>query len=112
MINSALDMYFPEGCGVEIIATPGRYYVTSAFTFAASITSKEDVPVEQPGSDGKWDHGMGLPLCLCASEPLPAPQGKSLAARGALSITSAMASMAPSAVSCLMVPALSLCCIR
>ncbi|POI33338.1 hypothetical protein CIB84_002910 [Bambusicola thoracicus] len=53
VINSALDMYFPEGCGVEIIATPGRYYVTSAFTFAASITSKEDVPMEQPGSDGE-----------------------------------------------------------
>uniref|UniRef100_A0A8C2Y585 Antizyme inhibitor 2 n=1 Tax=Coturnix japonica TaxID=93934 RepID=A0A8C2Y585_COTJA len=53
VINSALDTYFPEGCGVQIVATPGRYYVTSAFTFAASITSKEEVPVEQPGSDGE-----------------------------------------------------------
>ncbi|NWI66648.1 AZIN2 inhibitor, partial [Todus mexicanus] len=55
VINSALDLYFPEGCGVEIIATPGRYYVTSAFTFAASITAREEVPAEQPGSDGVWD---------------------------------------------------------
>ncbi|XP_031450617.1 antizyme inhibitor 2 [Phasianus colchicus] len=53
VINSALDMYFPEGCGVEIVATPGRYYVTSAFTFAASIAGKEEVPMEQPGSDGE-----------------------------------------------------------
>ncbi|NXL60846.1 AZIN2 inhibitor, partial [Chordeiles acutipennis] len=59
VINSALDLYFPDGCGVEIIATPGRYYVTSAFTFAASITAREELPSEQPGSDGGWDGGMG-----------------------------------------------------
>ncbi|KFQ72417.1 Ornithine decarboxylase 2 [Phaethon lepturus] len=53
MINSALDVYFPDGCGVEIITTPGRYYVTSAFTFAVSITAVEEVPAEQPGSDGR-----------------------------------------------------------
>lgn len=57
-VNSALDLYFPAGCGVEIIATPGRYYVTSAFTFAASIAAREEVPVEQPGSDGRWDGGL------------------------------------------------------
>ncbi|NXW31981.1 AZIN2 inhibitor, partial [Phaetusa simplex] len=55
VINSALDLYFPDGCGVEIVARPGRYYVTSAFTFAASITAMEEVPTEQPGSDGRWD---------------------------------------------------------
>ncbi|XP_009676839.2 antizyme inhibitor 2 [Struthio camelus] len=50
-INSALDLYFPEGCGVEVVARPGRYYVTSAFTFAASVTAKEEVPPGQPGSE-------------------------------------------------------------
>ncbi|XP_064028659.1 antizyme inhibitor 2 [Pogoniulus pusillus] len=50
-INSALELYFPEGCGVEIIATPGRFYVASAFTLAASITAREEAPAEQPGSD-------------------------------------------------------------
>lgn len=58
VINSALDLYFPDGCGVEIIVRPGRYYVTSAFTFAASITAMDEVPAEQPGSDGRWDGGM------------------------------------------------------
>ncbi|NXT89880.1 AZIN2 inhibitor, partial [Anhinga rufa] len=62
MINSALDLYFPDGCGVEIVARPGRYYVTSAFTFAASITAMEEVPTEQPGSDGRWDSGTGPPV--------------------------------------------------
>ncbi|NXS49250.1 AZIN2 inhibitor, partial [Balaeniceps rex] len=57
VINSALDLYFPDGCGVEIVARPGRYYVNSAFTFAASITAMEEVPMEQPGSDGRWDGG-------------------------------------------------------
>ncbi|NXI99358.1 AZIN2 inhibitor, partial [Psophia crepitans] len=59
VINSALDLYFPDGCGVEIVARPGRYYVTSAFTLAASITAMEEVPAEQPGSDGRWDGGTG-----------------------------------------------------
>ncbi|KFQ08547.1 Arginine decarboxylase [Leptosomus discolor] len=82
VINSALDLYFPDGCGVEIVATPGRYYVTSAFTFAASITAREEVPADQPGSD----------------------------ARRASCITSAMASTAPSAASCLTAPAPDLSC--
>ncbi|XP_008933354.1 PREDICTED: arginine decarboxylase-like, partial [Merops nubicus] len=50
VINSALDSYFPEGCGVQVVARPGRYYVTSAFTFAASITAREELPAEQPDS--------------------------------------------------------------
>lgn len=62
-ISSALELYFPEGSGVEIIATPGRFYVSSAFTLAASITAREEAPAEQPGSDGKWDGGTGLTVC-------------------------------------------------
>uniref|UniRef100_A0A8C8RSP4 Antizyme inhibitor 2 n=1 Tax=Pelusios castaneus TaxID=367368 RepID=A0A8C8RSP4_9SAUR len=53
MINSALDLYFPEGCGVEIIAEPGRYYVASAFTLAVNVIDKQEVPLDQPGSDGE-----------------------------------------------------------
>lgn len=64
VINSALDTYFPEGCGVEIVARPGRYYVTSAFTLAASITAKEEIPAEQPGSDGPWGCGAVGSTCL------------------------------------------------
>ncbi|XP_048682069.1 antizyme inhibitor 2 isoform X2 [Caretta caretta] len=50
-INSALDLYFPEGCGVEIIAKPGRYYVASAFTLAVNVVDKQEVPLDPPGSD-------------------------------------------------------------
>ncbi|KAK1205823.1 AZIN2 inhibitor, partial [Pygoscelis papua] len=71
VINSALDLYFPDGCGVEIVARPGRYYVTSAFAFAASITAMEEVPAEQPGSDGRWDGGTGPPVGPSPPEPSP-----------------------------------------
>ena len=37
IINSSLERNFPDGCGVDIIAEPGRYYVTSAFTLATRI---------------------------------------------------------------------------
>ncbi|XP_015273244.1 PREDICTED: antizyme inhibitor 2 isoform X1 [Gekko japonicus] len=51
VVNSALDLHFPEGCGVEIIAELGRYYVDSAFTFAVNVVAKKEVPLDQLGSD-------------------------------------------------------------
>ncbi|XP_058409574.1 antizyme inhibitor 2 isoform X1 [Diceros bicornis minor] len=51
VINSALDLYFPEGCGVDILAKLGRYYVTSAFTLAVSITAKKEVLLDQPSRE-------------------------------------------------------------
>ncbi|XP_075577949.1 antizyme inhibitor 2 isoform X1 [Pelecanus crispus] len=86
VINSALDLYFPDGCGVEIVARPGRYYVNSAFTFAASITAMEEVPAEQPGSDEEEPGGKkslmyhlsdgiyGTFSCLLFDSPCPRPQ--------------------------------------
>ena len=43
VINSAIDEYFPEGCGVDIIAEPGRYYVASAFTLATRIHGRREI---------------------------------------------------------------------
>ncbi|KAL7378311.1 hypothetical protein ABVT39_011590 [Epinephelus coioides] len=40
VINGALDEFFPPDSGVQIIAEPGRYYVESAFTLAASVIAK------------------------------------------------------------------------
>ncbi|XP_050012110.1 antizyme inhibitor 2 isoform X2 [Alexandromys fortis] len=51
VINSALDLYFPEGCGVDILAKLGRYYVSSAFTVAVSIVAKKEVLPEQPSRE-------------------------------------------------------------
>ncbi|NWV70887.1 AZIN2 inhibitor, partial [Malurus elegans] len=71
VLNSALDLYFPEDSGVDIIARPGRYYVTSAFTLAVSITALEEIPVEQPGSDGRCDSRMGPPVDAVAAPRVP-----------------------------------------
>ncbi|NWV87910.1 AZIN2 inhibitor, partial [Machaerirhynchus nigripectus] len=81
LMSSALDLYFPEGCGVDIVARPGRYYVTSAFTLAVSITALEEIPVEQPGSDGRCDSRTCPPptastapsAASCSTAPAPRP---------------------------------------
>ncbi|XP_077006532.1 antizyme inhibitor 2 isoform X2 [Tamandua tetradactyla] len=51
VINSALDLYFPESCDVDILAELGRYYVTSAFTLAVSIIAKKEVLLDQPARE-------------------------------------------------------------
>ena len=43
VINDAIDEFFPDGCGVDIIAEPGRYYVASAFTLAARIHGRRQL---------------------------------------------------------------------
>ncbi|KAL3060719.1 hypothetical protein OYC64_015131 [Pagothenia borchgrevinki] len=47
MINTAVmsmvDLYFPPSTGVSIIAEPGSFFVSSAFTLAVNIISKEVV---------------------------------------------------------------------
>lgn len=60
MINPALDLYFPEGSAVEIIAEPGRYYVASAFSLAVNIIAKKEVHLDNSGSDG-MSHVQILP---------------------------------------------------
>ncbi|XP_055885660.1 ornithine decarboxylase-like [Biomphalaria glabrata] len=43
VVNTALDTYFPESRGVHIIAEPGRYLATPAFTLAVSVIAKRVV---------------------------------------------------------------------
>jgi len=38
-VNDALNEWFPPNNGVTIIAEPGRYFVTSAFTLSTKILS-------------------------------------------------------------------------
>ncbi|XP_046938862.1 antizyme inhibitor 2 isoform X6 [Lynx rufus] len=87
VINSALDLYFPEGCGVDILAELGRYYVTSAFTLAVSIIAKKEVLLDQPGREGR-----------CQRKAVPPPRPSCT--------TSVRACMESSTQSCLTTPAL------
>ncbi|XP_058992335.1 antizyme inhibitor 2 isoform X4 [Mustela lutreola] len=93
VINSALDLYFPEGCGVDILARLGRYYVTSAFTLAVSIIAKKEVLLDQPVREGRFQRKV---------VPSPRPS----------CTTSVRACMGSSTQSCLTTPALPPSCRR
>lgn len=41
VVRSALDTHFPEGCGVELIAEPGRYFVKSSHVLAVNVIGKK-----------------------------------------------------------------------
>lgn len=48
-LNTALDQHFPDGCGVRIIAEPGRYFVAASHTLVTTVIAKRDQPDVQPG---------------------------------------------------------------
>lgn len=52
VINRALDLYFPEESGVEIIAEPGRYYVASSMTLVSMVIAKRVEYDEKSGQRG------------------------------------------------------------
>uniref|UniRef100_A0A667X1A4 ornithine decarboxylase n=1 Tax=Myripristis murdjan TaxID=586833 RepID=A0A667X1A4_9TELE len=56
-INLALDDFFPVGCGVQIIAEPGRYYVESAFTLAVNVIAKK-VIMEEAAEHNRSEEGV------------------------------------------------------
>lgn len=42
-VRPALDLYFPEGCGVQIIAEPGRYFCDASTTIMACVIARRPV---------------------------------------------------------------------
>ncbi|XP_063054947.1 antizyme inhibitor 1a [Engraulis encrasicolus] len=47
-LRPMLDKYFPPSCGVSLLAEPGSYYVSSAFTLAVNIIAKKVVARDRP----------------------------------------------------------------
>lgn len=43
VLRAALDEYFPAHSGINIIAEPGRYYVSSAFTLACNVIARRTI---------------------------------------------------------------------
>lgn len=43
IVNSSLDLYFPSSNDVTVIAEPGRFYVSSAYTLACRVHSKREI---------------------------------------------------------------------
>ncbi|XP_061460677.1 antizyme inhibitor 1 isoform X2 [Rhineura floridana] len=48
IVSPLLDTYFPEESGVNVIAEPGCYYVSSAFTLAVNIIAKKAIEDDKP----------------------------------------------------------------
>lgn len=49
IMTPALNAYFPEGCGVDIISEPGRYFVASAMTLTTQVIGKRAVARDPDG---------------------------------------------------------------
>ncbi|KAL2179189.1 pyridoxal-dependent decarboxylase [Thermothelomyces heterothallicus CBS 202.75] len=43
VLRAALDEYFPAHSGVNLIAEPGRYYASSAFTLACNVIARRTI---------------------------------------------------------------------
>nr|QXT59673.1 ornithine decarboxylase 1 [Nephotettix cincticeps] len=77
VVNSALDDYFPETLGVQVIAEPGRFYVASAYTLATLVHSKrETMYYINDGVYGSfncilYDHAIVKPIPLENKEGKP-----------------------------------------
>ncbi|XP_047454486.1 antizyme inhibitor 1-like isoform X2 [Mugil cephalus] len=50
-VTSMVDLYFPSSTGVSVIAEPGSFFVSSAFTLAVNIVSKEAVARDRQDLD-------------------------------------------------------------
>ncbi|KAJ0065955.1 hypothetical protein NL108_000203, partial [Boleophthalmus pectinirostris] len=50
-VMAMVELYFPPSSGVSLIAEPGSYFVSSAFTLAVNIISREMVARDQQDHD-------------------------------------------------------------
>lgn len=53
-LRDALDEYFPASSNVNIIAEPGRYYVSAAFTIACNIIARRTVEGVLPADEKSY----------------------------------------------------------
>ncbi|KAJ1994652.1 Ornithine decarboxylase [Dimargaris cristalligena] len=105
-LRGALDTYFPPSKGVRIIAEPGRYFVSSAFTLAVNIVGRRVVadPLDPTTpthfmyyvNDGVYgsfnclmfDHATVYPKILVRDGELHQPASPALSDSGESSTTS------------------------
>ena len=55
-VMSMVNLYFPSSTGVSIIAEPGSFFVSSAFTLAVNVISKKVVARDHKNQE----HGQCL----------------------------------------------------
>jgi hypothetical protein len=50
-LQMAIDHYFPEESGVEIIAEPGRFYAHSAMSLVVNVTARRTIQPRMADTD-------------------------------------------------------------
>jgi ornithine decarboxylase len=63
-LTEAIATYFPDRRGIKIIAEPGRFYVSKAFSLAANIIARRAPLTEAPN---KEEAGPDRPSVMCQS---------------------------------------------
>ncbi|KAM3928303.1 antizyme inhibitor 1 [Leptodactylus fuscus] len=64
-VSPLLDAYFPEESGIRVIAEPGSFYVSSAFTLAVNIIAKKVVEHDHLLPGGKQtSNGPAFIYCM------------------------------------------------
>ncbi|KAL2021470.1 hypothetical protein VTK56DRAFT_7103 [Thermocarpiscus australiensis] len=51
VLRAALDLYFPAHAGINLIAEPGRFYASSAFTLACNVIARRTIQDASAASD-------------------------------------------------------------
>jgi ornithine decarboxylase len=54
-VRAALAKHFPEGCGVELIAEPGRFYAKSTHVLAVNVVGKRATE-DEGGLGTRWNY--------------------------------------------------------
>nr|AAH81043.1 MGC81763 protein [synthetic construct] len=67
-VGPLLDVYFPEGSGTRIIAEPGSFYVSSAFTLAVNVIAKETIEHDHHLSSAGKPISNKLAFVYCLNE--------------------------------------------
>lgn len=65
---AGLNEYFPIGCGVRVIAEPGRYFVTEAFELATNIIARRQLSVPKGLTDVSMPDAVeseDAPVTMC-----------------------------------------------
>lgn len=68
VLTAALEKYFPDRHGLRIIAEPGRFFVSTAFTLATNIIARRANAATRSGSAAPGEEDSdGQPQVMCES---------------------------------------------
>lgn len=71
ILQEAIETYFPSRDGLRIIAEPGRYYVSRAFSLAVNVIARRAPPsAEEDGHTVDIEPEQPSVMCMCPPHTL------------------------------------------